>query len=136
MRKISIIWLKKIVRDIPDYLDPRELLDKFRTYKHGVLDIVFGSLIKKSLAKRDEEWTIKVNNLQRHHGIIYRINDLYNTENGDYGKLSELICWMLTSSFQSLRARLVMFLRDIFKTKLDLIKANAEKFLNVNDPYI
>ena len=127
---------EKIVRDIPDYLDPRELLDKFRTYKHGVLDIVFGSLMKKSLAKRDEEWTIKVNNLQRHHGIIYRINDLYNTENGDYEKLSELICWMLTSSFQSLRVRLVMFLRDIFKTKLNLIKANAEKFLNVNDPYI
>lgn len=127
---------EKIVRDIPDYLDPRELLDKFRTYKHGVLDIVFGSLMKKSLAKRDEEWTTKVNNLQRHHGIIYRINDLYNTENGDYEKLSELICWMLTSSFQSLRVRLVMFLRDIFKTKLDLIKANAEKFLNVNDPYI
>ena len=87
---------EKIVRDFPEYLDPRELLDKYRTYKHGVLDIVFSSLKKKSLVKRDEEWTIKVNNLQRYHGIIYRINDLYNTENGDYGKLSELICWMLT----------------------------------------
>lgn len=127
---------EKIVRDIPDYLDPRELLDNFRTYKHGVLDIVFGSLMEKSLAKRDELWTIKVNNLQHHHGVIYRINDLYNTEKGDYEKLSELICWFLTTSFQSLRARLVMFLRDIFKANLDLIKANAEKFLNVNDPYI
>lgn len=127
---------EKIVRDFPEYLDPRELLDKYRTYKHGVLDIVFSSLKKKSLVKRDEEWTIKVNNLQRYHGIIYRINDLYNTENGDYGKLSELICWMLTSSFQSLRARLVMFLRDIFKTNLNLIREFAGKFLNVDDPYI
>ena len=102
---------KDIIAKDTSYISPYELLENFRTYKYGVLQIVLKQLDNMTIHERDEKWTIKINELQRHYGITIRLKGLLNTEKDDYDKLSELICWFLTSSFQTLRAVLIMYLR-------------------------
>lgn len=127
---------KGIIEKDSSYISPYELLENFRTYKYGVLQIVFKQLDNMTMHERDEKWTIKINELQRHYGITIRLKGLLNTEKDDYDKLSELICWFLTSSFQTLRAVLIMYLRDIFKTDLNIVTNIAKRFASINDPYI
>lgn len=125
-----------IIEKYSGYISPYELLENFRTYKYGVLQIVLKKLDKMSMHERDEKWTIKINELQRHYGVTMRLKGLFETEKDDYDKLAELICWFLTSSFQSLRAVLIMYLRDIFKTNLEILTNTAKRFASVDDPYI
>lgn len=127
---------KGIIEKDSSFISPYELLENFRTYKYGVLQIVFKQLDNMTMHERDEKWTIKINELQRHYGITVRLKGLLNTEKDDYDKLSELICWFLTSSFQTLRAVLIMYLRDIFKTDLKILTNTTKQFASVNDPYI
>lgn len=127
---------KDIIAKDTSYISPYELLENFRTYKYGVLQIVLKQLDNMTIHERDEKWTIKINELQRHYGITIRLKGLLNTEKDDYDKLSELICWFLTSSFQTLRAVLIMYLRDIFKTDLKILTNTTKQFARVNDPYI
>lgn len=149
MRSISLRYedeeyssiLTSIISDIIDkdktYYKPEYLLDNFDTYKYGILTLVHDKLKDMKMSKRDEVWTIEVNELYDRHSLISKLSNLCDVQQQEYAKeLSVLIGWFLTTSYPSLHAKLVMKLRDLYRMDLALIVSVAKCFDEVDDPYI
>ena len=108
----------------------------FRVYKFLILDELHKQLMDMSMSERDEVWTIGVNSLYDHYGLLSNLYDYYNTEKTYFKELAQLICWLMTTSYPVLKAKLVKLLKLIFDDQPALILETAKLMRQANDPYI
>lgn len=112
------------------------VIRNFGVYKFHILGELHNQLMEMSMSKRDEVWTIGVNNLYDHYGLLSHLYDYFNTEKTYYKELAQLICWLMTTSYPVLKAKLVKLLKLIFDEQPALILETTKLMMPANDPYI
>lgn len=100
-------------------------------------------LINKSLAERDEIWTIYINGLSYEEERLYQLVSLFQSGDTLTGLnkcniklLLTLFAWLLSSSNRDLRDKTSKAMIEILKKHFDLCRWLLEKFETVDDPYI
>lgn len=117
-------------------LNPENVVRNFRVFKYYILNELHEQLMSLDMSKRDEVWTCEVNKLFDHYGILPYLFDYYNTEKSNFKELAQLICWLMTTSYPVLKAKLVKLLKLIFDEQGVLILDTIKLMEGVNDPYI
>lgn len=117
-------------------LNAEAVIRNFSVYKFHILEELHNQLMDLPMSKRDEVWTIGVNSLYDHYGLLSYLYDYFNTEKTYFKEFAQLICWLLTSSYPVLRAKLVKLLKQIFDEQPPLILGTIKLMEPANDPYI
>lgn len=129
--------LKLIIKKDRYLSSPKNILYNFESYHEDLIYSIHDNLMRMSMADRDLEWTMQVNELSSHP---YAINRLiwYLEDSANHNKLITIIGWMLTSTAVNFRAKLIKVLRDLFrKEKLkETISHAIDLFKEADDPYI
>ena len=129
--------LQKLFEDEKEHvLNAENIIRNFRVYKFHILDELHEQLMGMKMSKRDEVWTVGVNSLYDHYGLLSYLYDYYNTETKYYKELAQLICWLMTTSYPELRAKLIKLLKLIFDDQPILIIETIKLMVQANDPYI
>lgn len=134
--KLKPILQGFIEDDKKQVLKPNNVIRNFRAYKFYILNELHEQLIGMNMSKRDEVWTTEVNSLYDHYGLLSNLYDYYNTEKSNYKELAQLICWLMTTSYPVLKAKLVKLLKLIFDDQSSLIVEMINLMKNADDPYI
>jgi hypothetical protein len=125
-----------ILRQNPDYLDPKLILNNMELYSQGLMDEVHGQLMAMKMAERDLKWTTKVNGL--FDGGVYMdlIEKLKPTLDHEVKSLLMVEIWMLSASYPYLRAYVMRKVKNLLSEHPDQTEYVLEKFHAVDDPYI
>lgn len=115
---------------------PEDVVKNFRVYKYHILNELHEQLMKLEISTRDEVWTCEVNKLFDNYGLLPYLFDYFNTEESNFKELAQLICWLMTTSYPVLKAKLVKLLKLIFDKQGKLILTIIQLMENANDPYI
>lgn len=129
--------LQKLIEDNKkQVLNPENVVRNFSIYKYYILNELHKQLMDLDMSERDEVWTCEVNKLFDHYGLLPYLFDYYNTEKSNFKELAQLICWLMTTSYPVLKAKLVKLLKLIFDEQGELILGTIQLMERVNDPYI
>lgn len=128
----------KLIMGKDRYLSsPKNILYNFESYHEDLISSIHDNLMKMSMAERDMEWTMQVNELSGHP---YAINRLiwYLEDSANLNKLIIIIGWMLTSTVVNFRAKLIKVLRELFRKEklVETISHTIDLFKDADDPYI
>lgn len=128
--------LKDLIRDDKKVFKPENVVRNFSIYKYHILNELHEQLMELDMKTRDEVWTCEVNKLFDNYGLLPYLFDYFNTEESNFKELAQLICWLMTTSYPVLKAKLVKLLKLIFDKQGKLILTIIKLMENANDPYI
>lgn len=120
---------------VEEKYDPRELLHKLDDKKTPLFDTLHPYLQNMEMSKRDEKWTIKVNEFLEGNGALYYIERM--SKNPQYRhRFLPLITWMLTTSDPEYRQYLIRLLyRELMENPQDVLTM-MDLFEHCNDHYL
>lgn len=115
--------------------DPRALLHEIDNENTPLFDTLHPYLQNMEMSKRDEKWTIKVNEFLEGNGSLYYIERM--SKNPQYRvRFLPLITWMLTTSDPEYRQYLIRLLyRELMENPQDIFTL-MDLFEHCNDHYL
>lgn len=118
----------------PRYLNPELILNNMEIYA-SLIDWVHTHLFAMSLAERDEKWTYRVNLMLDDTDFKHQLEEAEKVCS-DLKILSTVYLWLLTASYQGVRAVIIRRLKIVFDKEARLMDSLISNFSGVNDPYI
>ena len=126
----------RILKENPDYIEPELILQNIELYSHGLINEVHAQLLKMQMARRDHQWTTKVNGL--YNGAYYSdlVEKLHPTLQHEIETLLIVETWMLSASYPYIRAYMIRKLKSLLCEHPDKAIKMIDMFCAVDDPYI
>lgn len=129
--------IAKILQLNPNYLGPDLILKNFNVYKTNLLNEVHNTLKNMTMAERDFIWSTDVNKLYDGEQYIDLLGSITLSTDEDKQRLLIIECWMLTTSYPSIRNYLIRKIENQLESgNIRFIFELIDMFHEVNDPYI